>query len=94
MKLTDSVVRSFKVAKVFRENQDKINSIDFSANGEKLIRLAVDKWHHLNALKCFAMAFAEFFIQFIKNFGSHGLPWKFFHKKVYIKAIFFPQLQR
>lgn len=38
MKLTDSVIRSFKVAKVFRENQDKINSLDFSANGEKLIR--------------------------------------------------------
>lgn len=38
MKLTDSVIRSFKVAKIFRENQDKINSLDFSANGEKLIR--------------------------------------------------------
>lgn len=42
MKLTDSVVRGFKVAKVFRENQDKINSIDFSANGEKLISCSFD----------------------------------------------------
>lgn len=42
MKLTDSVVRSFKVAKVFRENQDKINSIDFSTNGEKLISCSFD----------------------------------------------------
>lgn len=42
MKLTDSVVSSFKVAKVFRENQDKINSIDFSTNGEKLISCSFD----------------------------------------------------
>jgi COMPASS component SWD2 len=38
MKLTDSVIRSFKVAKVFREYQEKINAIDFAANGEKMIR--------------------------------------------------------
>lgn len=42
MKLTDSVIRGFKVAKVFRENQDKINSIDFSSNGEKLISCSFD----------------------------------------------------
>lgn len=42
MKLMDSVVRSFKVAKVFRENSDKINAIDFSTNGEKLISCSED----------------------------------------------------
>lgn len=42
MKLIDSVVRSFKVAKVFRENSDKINAIDFSTNGEKLISCSED----------------------------------------------------
>ena len=42
MKLTDTVVRSFRVAKVFRENSDRINSIDFSANGETLISSSDD----------------------------------------------------
>lgn len=42
MKLVDQVVRSFKVAKVFRENTDKINAIDFSANGETLISCSED----------------------------------------------------
>lgn len=42
MKLNDPVIRSFKVAKVFRENQEKLNSIDFSQNGEKLISCSED----------------------------------------------------
>ncbi|XP_002130040.1 WD repeat-containing protein 82-like [Ciona intestinalis] len=42
MKLGDSVVKSFRVAKVFRENTDRINSIDFSANGENLISASDD----------------------------------------------------
>uniref|UniRef100_A0A6M2DJP4 Putative histone H3 lys4 methyltransferase complex and rna cleavage factor ii complex n=1 Tax=Xenopsylla cheopis TaxID=163159 RepID=A0A6M2DJP4_XENCH len=42
MKLVDPVVRSFKVAKVFRENTDKINSIDFSSSGETLISCSED----------------------------------------------------
>lgn len=42
MKLIDQVVRSFRVAKVFRENTDKINSIDFSPNGETLISCSED----------------------------------------------------
>lgn len=42
MKLADQVVRSFRVAKVFRENTDKINAIDFSSNGEHLISCSED----------------------------------------------------
>lgn len=42
MKLTDEVVRSFRVAKVFRENTDRINCMDFSANGEHLISSSND----------------------------------------------------
>ncbi|XP_074644146.1 WD repeat-containing protein 82-like [Tubulanus polymorphus] len=42
MKLTDHVVRSFRVAKVFRENTDKINCMNFSANGETLISSSDD----------------------------------------------------
>ena len=42
MKLGDSVVKSFRVAKVFRENTDRINSIDFSPNGETLISASDD----------------------------------------------------
>ncbi|XP_037087019.1 WD repeat-containing protein 82 [Pollicipes pollicipes] len=42
MKLVDNVVRSFRVAKVFRENTDKINNLDFAANGENLISSSDD----------------------------------------------------
>lgn len=42
MKLTGDVFRSFRVAKVFRENADRINCIDFSANGENLISSSND----------------------------------------------------
>ena len=42
MKLVDSTIRSFRVAKVFRENSDRINHIDFSPNGETLITSSDD----------------------------------------------------
>ena len=42
MKLTDELYRSFKVAKVFRENTDRINCLDFSANGESMIASSND----------------------------------------------------
>lgn len=42
MKLEDHVIRSFRVAKVFRENSDRINHLDFSANGETLISSSDD----------------------------------------------------
>lgn len=42
MKLTDGVLRSFRVAKVFRENSDKINCFDFSPNGETVISSSDD----------------------------------------------------
>jgi len=42
MRLVDNVVRSFRVAKVFRENTDKINNLDFALNGENLISSSDD----------------------------------------------------
>ena len=42
MKLEDHVIRSLRVAKVFRENSDRINYLDFSANGETLITSSDD----------------------------------------------------
>lgn len=42
MKLVDHVVRSFKVAKLFKENTDKIKSIDFSPAGDALISCSDD----------------------------------------------------
>uniref|UniRef100_A0A3B5M357 Twinfilin n=1 Tax=Xiphophorus couchianus TaxID=32473 RepID=A0A3B5M357_9TELE len=42
MKLTDNVLRSFRVAKVFRENSDKINCFDFCSNGEAIISSSDD----------------------------------------------------
>ncbi|XP_031570854.1 WD repeat-containing protein 82-like [Actinia tenebrosa] len=42
MKLQDSVLRAFQVAKVFRENSDYVNYMSFSANGESLITSSND----------------------------------------------------
>lgn len=42
MKLVEPVVASFRVAKLFRENTERINSIDFSPNGETLITSSDD----------------------------------------------------
>lgn len=37
MLLNEETIHSFRVAKIFRENNDKVNSADFSKNGELLI---------------------------------------------------------
>lgn len=42
MKLVDHVVRSFRVAKLFRDNTEKINNIDFSPSGDLLITSSDD----------------------------------------------------
>ena len=42
MKLTEPVVRSFRVAKVFKEITDRINNIDFSPTGDTLISSSED----------------------------------------------------
>lgn len=42
MKLTESVVKNFLVGKIFKENTERINSIDYSANGETLISSSDD----------------------------------------------------
>ena len=42
MKLSDEVFCSFRVAKVFRENTDRINCIDFAHNGEFMIASSND----------------------------------------------------
>ena len=42
MKLVDDVLRTFKVAKVFRDNTDRVNCIDFSPAGDTLISSSDD----------------------------------------------------
>ena len=42
MKLTEQVVRSFRTAKTFKENTDRINNIDISTNGDTLISSSED----------------------------------------------------
>jgi WD40 repeat protein len=42
LKLTDTVVKTFRNARVFHENTDRINALDFSANGETLITSSDD----------------------------------------------------
>ena len=42
MRLTETAVRSFAVAKLFHDNKDKINSLDFSSDGTTLISSSDD----------------------------------------------------
>ena len=42
MRLLDDTVRGFRVAKIFRENTDRVSSFNFSANGETLISSSDD----------------------------------------------------
>ena len=42
MRITANTVQSFKVAKIFKENTDKINSVTFSQSGEFLISSSDD----------------------------------------------------
>ena len=42
MKLTDNVMQNFRVAKIFRENTERITSVDYSANGDTLITSSDD----------------------------------------------------
>jgi len=42
MKLDDNVVTNFAVAKLFRENTDRINSMDFNPDGLSLISSSED----------------------------------------------------
>jgi len=42
MLLSDNVIKAFKPGKIFRDNSDRINHLDFSANGEMLIASSDD----------------------------------------------------
>ncbi|XP_077582277.1 WD repeat-containing protein 82-like isoform X1 [Stigmatopora nigra] len=42
MKITDSVLRSFRVARTYRENSDKVNCLEYSPNGENAISSSDD----------------------------------------------------
>lgn len=42
MKLTDSVLRSFRVARTYRKNSQKINCLDLSQNGENAVTSSDD----------------------------------------------------
>ena len=42
LKLTEAVVKTFRNARMFHENTDRINALDFSANGETLITSSDD----------------------------------------------------
>lgn len=42
MRITETTVQSFKIAKIFKENTDKINSVTFSQSGEFLISSSDD----------------------------------------------------
>ncbi|XP_056885728.1 WD repeat-containing protein 82-like [Takifugu flavidus] len=42
MKLTDGVLRSFRVARTYRKNSSKVNCVDFSQNGENAVTSSED----------------------------------------------------
>ncbi len=43
MKLTEQVQKSFRAAKIFKENTQRINSVDFSVQGDTLISSSDDE---------------------------------------------------
>jgi COMPASS component SWD2 len=43
MKLTEPVVKNFRAAKTFKENTQRINSLDFSVAGDTLITSSDDE---------------------------------------------------
>ncbi|CAF0990549.1 unnamed protein product [Didymodactylos carnosus] len=43
LKLSEQVVKTFRAARVFHENADRVNAIDFSTNGETLITSSDDE---------------------------------------------------
>ena len=43
MRLTEPVVKNFRSAKIFRENTQRINSVDFSVSGDTLISSSDDE---------------------------------------------------
>ncbi len=63
LKLTEAVVKTFRNARVFHENTDRINALDFSANGETLITSSDDD--SIVIYDCQAGSYV--FIDFIKN---------------------------
>ncbi|XP_063330143.1 WD repeat-containing protein 82-like [Pelmatolapia mariae] len=42
MKITDGVLRSFRVARTHRKNEEKVNCVDYSPNGENVITSSDD----------------------------------------------------
>ena len=42
MKITEQVIRGFRVAKLYKENTDRINNIDYSPSGDALISSSED----------------------------------------------------
>ena len=42
MKITDSVLRSFRVARTYQENSGKVNCVDYSPDGESAISSSDD----------------------------------------------------
>lgn len=42
MKLVDQVVRTFRVVKLFRDNTERINNIDYSPTGDLLLTSSDD----------------------------------------------------
>lgn len=41
--MSDDTARSFRVAKVFRDNTDSINGMDFSPHGDVFVTSSVDE---------------------------------------------------
>lgn len=42
MELSDSLLRSFRVARTYRTNSKKVNCVDFSQNGENAVTSSDD----------------------------------------------------
>jgi WD40 repeat protein len=65
LKLTETVVKTFRNARVFHENTDRINALDFSSNGETLITSSDDD--SIVIYDCQAGSYVFIFLQKQKN---------------------------
>jgi COMPASS component SWD2 len=64
LKLTETVVKTFRNARVFHENTDRINALDFSSNGETLITSSDDD--SIVIYDCQAGSYVFIFLQKLK----------------------------
>jgi COMPASS component SWD2 len=66
MKLTEPVIKSFRAAKVFKDNTQRINSVDFSVQGDTLISSSDDESIAIYDCQSGTLVLLNFIFSFLK----------------------------